>query len=74
MVRHVTDGAVIRTDAPAVQTISLAPRPKPPVSVFAPAPEQTATWRKLAADAVWGDRYDRPAAWDAFGQGTDGAA
>lgn len=52
-----TDASPISTDAPRA---TLAPRPKPPVSVFNPDAKAVATWRTLA-DSAPGSR----AAWDA---------
>ncbi|MEZ0089975.1 hypothetical protein [Streptacidiphilus sp. EB129] len=50
-----------RTCTDAARVTTLAPRPKPPVSVFTPDPEQTARWRKLAAVVANSDQPNRGA-------------
>lgn len=47
-----TSAPQLTTDTSPRTPLRLAPRPKPPVSVFAPDPEQVITWRRLAADVA----------------------
>jgi hypothetical protein len=56
--------------------LRLAPRPKPPASVFAPDPKQVIAWRKLAADVADSDTFDRgayDASYDRFQHAADRA-
>lgn len=69
------------TSAPQLTTgaTQVAPRPAPPLRPLTaiPAPWPDEPYSDAAVDralGAYGDRYDRPAAWNAFGRGPDGGS